>query len=72
MKTLLICLAIIVMAVIGIGHYSSAQASSDKFDGNCTGQETAGRCADKPLIQPTPTPVTPPIVIGNVPGFTGK
>lgn len=24
--------------------------TSDKYDGDCTGNETAGRCADKPLI----------------------
>lgn len=25
----------------------SAQQASDKYDGDCTGHETAGRCADK-------------------------
>lgn len=26
---------------------ASAQQQSDKYDGDCTGQETQGRCADK-------------------------
>ena len=26
---------------------ASAQQASDKYDGECTGHETAGRCADK-------------------------
>lgn len=26
---------------------ASAQQASDKYDGDCTGMETAGRCADK-------------------------
>lgn len=29
---------------------AGAQQQSDKYDGDCTGQETVGRCADKPLI----------------------
>jgi hypothetical protein len=29
---------------------TQAQQASDKFDGECTGNETVGRCADKPLI----------------------
>lgn len=34
--------------VAGIPKVSAAApAESDKFDGECTGQETAGRCADK-------------------------
>src|SRR5688572_5154995 len=28
---------------------ASATQASDKYDGDCTGQETAGRCADKPF-----------------------
>lgn len=28
---------------------ASAQQASDKYDGDCTGNETAGRCADKPF-----------------------
>lgn len=28
---------------------ASAQQASDKYDGDCTGTETAGRCADKPF-----------------------
>lgn len=28
----------------------ASAAQSDKYDGDCTGNETAGRCADKPLI----------------------
>lgn len=28
---------------------ASAQAVSDKYDGDCTGNETQGRCADKPF-----------------------
>lgn len=28
---------------------ASAQQQSDKYDGDCTGTETAGRCADKPF-----------------------
>lgn len=28
---------------------TQAQATSDKYDGDCTGNETAGRCADKPF-----------------------
>lgn len=28
---------------------ASAQQPSDKFDGECTGNETQGRCADKPF-----------------------
>lgn len=29
---------------------ANAQQVSDKYDGDCTGNETEGRCADKPLI----------------------
>lgn len=29
---------------------AAAQQASDKYDGDCTGTETVGRCADKPLI----------------------
>jgi len=29
---------------------ANAQQASDKYDGECTGNETVGRCADKPLI----------------------
>jgi len=28
---------------------ASAQQTSDKYDGDCTGTETAGRCSDKPF-----------------------
>ena len=28
----------------------ASAVQSDKYDGDCTGNETAGRCADKPLI----------------------
>lgn len=28
---------------------ASAAQASDKYDGDCTGNETAGRCADKPF-----------------------
>lgn len=28
---------------------ANAQLASDKYDGDCTGQETEGRCADKPF-----------------------
>lgn len=28
---------------------AAAQQASDKYDGDCTGTETAGRCADKPF-----------------------
>lgn len=28
---------------------AQAQQASDKYDGDCTGTETAGRCADKPF-----------------------
>lgn len=28
----------------------SSQPSSDKYDGDCTGKETVGRCADKPAF----------------------
>lgn len=30
----------------------TSASQSDKYDGDCTGQETEGRCADKPLICP--------------------
>lgn len=48
----------VVVAVIGIGmimpcqtrtETAGAQQVSDKYDGDCTGTETAGRCADKPF-----------------------
>lgn len=28
---------------------AAAQQASDKYDGDCTGKETAGRCSDKPF-----------------------
>lgn len=28
----------------------ASASQSDKYDGDCTGNETAGRCADKPLL----------------------
>lgn len=52
--------AILIVAVVSFGvgfalptqnHTQPASAAiSDKYDGDCTGTETAGRCADKPLI----------------------
>lgn len=32
---------------------AAAQQASDKYDGDCTGTETAGRCADKPFDHST-------------------
>lgn len=54
-RTVIIGVAILSFAV-GItiptqNHTQPASAAvSDKYDGDCTGTETAGRCADKPLI----------------------
>lgn len=42
---------------------TNTQALSDKYDGECTGQETVGRCADKNLIDSSeiPSPTTQPV-----------
>lgn len=43
---------------------ASAQQASDKYDGDCTGTETAGRCADKPFSHENcqyPTRTTNPV-----------
>lgn len=46
--------AIIVGLLIGLFAAAvmpvQAQQPNDKYDGDCTGSETVGRCADKPLI----------------------
>lgn len=47
LKTILIILAIL-FGLFYFGHVIGVDAqSADKFDGECTGQETVGRCADK-------------------------
>lgn len=54
-RTIIIGVAILSFAV-GItiptqNHTQPASAAvSEKYDGDCTGTETAGRCADKPLL----------------------
>lgn len=47
MKKLLWSLMIVAVIVATAVSYRVAFATSDKSDGPCTGQETAGRCADK-------------------------
>lgn len=43
---------------------ASAQEASEKYDGDCTGNETLGRCADKPFdhnLCQYPTRTTNPV-----------
>lgn len=56
-KALLAGLGVVIL-IVGVSvampvqtHPQPANAAqSDKYDGDCTGNETAGRCADKPLV----------------------
>lgn len=52
MKTLktIIIAALIILGLVYFAHVvgaAEAVVNTDKFDGECTGQETGGRCADK-------------------------
>lgn len=58
MKKLFIATVALAIGIVGMFTVFPVQTQpqpasaqqSDKYDGDCTGNETAGRCADKPLI----------------------
>lgn len=49
-KTKLVLATIVIVLVALTVSTALAQPPSDKYDGDCTGLETQGRCADKPLL----------------------
>lgn len=59
-------IVVLSLALVLAGHIHASQTksqnkplnmavASDKYDGDCTGKETVGRCADKPYPPHTPT-----------------
>ncbi len=54
-KYVLMWLAFIAATIGAVAVIMSTASAQDKYDGDCTGRETAGRCVDKPL------PGSPPI-----------
>lgn len=59
MKRLILSAVVVAFAIVGITSLLPVQTrphpafagagASEKYDGDCTGTETAGRCADKPF-----------------------
>lgn len=55
LRNVLILMALVLLTFLVFKVAVFAQAPTDKYDGDCTGHETAGRCADKPYLPHTPT-----------------
>lgn len=48
--TAIVSQGIIALSGVNNAPQPASAAVSDKYDGDCTGKETEGRCADKPFI----------------------